>query len=592
MMKRSLALLLAMVMVLSMLPMSIWAEGQSTAEKNTAYTAPLTQHDHLASGDAHVCEHCVAGTKTGAAAIPEWKPVAANATQLPDKEGHYYLTGNITVKGETLTNTDVVICLNGYTVTAASGERFYTMNEGAKVTVLDCTAKTVTPENENDTGYRAGAMTGATNAAFMLNSTAQLTWYDGILSNNSRSTSYGGAFVIQGTSAVKVYGGQISGNSAKNGGVAFLANNKCSLYAESAYINNNRAENGGVVSIPSWASGVIAFKNCTISGNTATANGGAFYHEGSSYAAGVQLTATGCTFTGNSATATGGVFCGKGGYFTATDCTFTGNSATDHAVISGQGNQVTVTLDGCTLKNNTCAGNNGQDGAVYMSNSTTPLYIQGATYIYDNKNSDSKQANVYLRKENNNPMITIGSAGLKSGALIGITMPNDRLAAQPYASATLNGKLTEQQVAQIFLCDDNKYEAVLDGDRVKIREAGEGHKHCVCGVKGCTAHDQVKCQPWTKTDTMPNENGHWYLTQDLNNVKAAVLDGADVVVCLNGKTVTAKSGERYYTLKNSSKLTIMDCGPYQQEAKTGLLTGATNTGFMFEDNKNNKSELN
>ena len=98
-MKKLIAQLLAMVMVLSMLPMSIWAEGQSTAEKNTAYTAPLTQHDHLASGDAHVCEHCVAGAKTGAEAIPEWKPVAANATTLPTTAGHYYLTGNITVKG-------------------------------------------------------------------------------------------------------------------------------------------------------------------------------------------------------------------------------------------------------------------------------------------------------------------------------------------------------------------------------------------------------------------------------------------------------------------------------------------------------------
>lgn len=1018
MMKRSFALLLAMVMVLSMLPMNILAEGQSTAEKNTQYTAPLTQHDHLASGDAHVCEHCVAAGKTGAEATPAWTAVAANATTLPTEAGHYYLTGNITVNGVELTNADVVICLNGYTVTAKSGQRFYTLKNGAVLTVLDCTAKTVTPDPnvKNDTGYRAGKFHGATTTAIMFdktsnaNSNAQLYWYDGILDGNNGGTAV--VMSIQAKGSAYMYGGQVSnntstgsapiyldtkdntfeaenvnfvGNSVKSNGGVFNSNGKvtvtdCVITGNSAGTGgvyygsgSNKAGNGfiatrctiekntandysvacgtgkgvrvvldscritentctgddGAIRVPNNGTPLIVKGNtyiygnvntagaarniylqkdgngnhpvitvegltsgakigislaadrleaskvlskalggsltreqvieyfysddatymvdlvddkltlaqghvhtahingtcgCTghnndlylplsknaafptsgnyyleeeytltdnvplatgtlnlclngqtlklngkrfnisgdatlnitdckaktdattgvytagsitggtngvfqmngdtdssgkksyvniyegiitgnvrttthasvafierkatfnlfggeISGNTvgadgadsgvgrggtiylqdstvtfnmyggkitgnhgvkngtyggygaaifsrdpatinilggeisnndAAATGGAIYAKnggkitvknakisdntatgsgGAIYANKCTLTLENAEITGNSASSGGAIYA-TGGTLTVKNTKITGNTATTYSAICGSGGSIKITLDGAEVTGNTATGNSSgyTGGAIYIPNNSALITVQGATKVTGNQGG-----NVYLQKEGNgnHPMIAVGT-GLSDDARISIFMPTARLTAEPYASGVLNGALTKAQAEQIFSCDNTEYEVTLDEekDQLLVCEAGEGHKHCVCGVEGCTAHDQVKCQPWTKTDTMPNENGHWYLTQDLNNVKAAVLDGADVVVCLNGKTVTAKSGERYYTLNNSSKLTIVDCGPTHDQPSTGLLTGATNTGFMFQDNKANKSELN
>ena len=1028
MIKRSLALLLALVMVLSMLPMNILAEGQSTAEKNTAYTAPLTQHAHAASGDAHICEHCVEGGKTGAAAIPEWKAWDSTNTTLPSAAGHWYLVGDADGKmtvtsanAPKLNNVEIVICLNGVEVTAKGGaERFYEMQAGGKLTILDCTAHTVTPADENDTGYRAGKLVDAGNTAFQFNSNSnaetKVTWYDGILHSNKKA-AVGAAMVLQGSGKVDMYGGEVSGNqgSGTNSAPIYLGTANNLFYAEDVnFIGNSSGNNGGVFC---GYDGVAELKNCLFRGNSAK-NGGVFSNADLTRSNGLTVTATGCTFTGNSATTNGGVFAGKKGYFTATSCTFTDNaasrggvfdgnagrfnaysctmernSANDYSVVSGTGGGVSVLLDSCRITNNTCTGD---DGAVYVPNNTTPLTIQGDTYIYGNVNTAGAARNVYLKKDGNHPvitvgtlksgakigisvaadrlgventlskaiggtltrnqvaeyfysdnsqymidlvddkleliaghthvnhmsgtctvtgctghenvkylplkasdpfptsgnyyleegyklksvvelstgtlnlclhgqtltieknkgarfklsgdavlnitdcqaktdgttgaytagkitgadasvfymtgdttgkhatvniyegiitenirtsyhasvaflqngsilnlfggeiykntvgadgadngvgrggtiylqdhtvafnmyggkvtgnsavkngnkgghgaaiysmnggtvniqggeisgntaaasggaiyakggnvtvknakvfgntaatgsaiygagsgvqitldnaqitgntanatgttygaiytpnngakiivqgatqitgntggnvylvmdsnttspnhpMITLGAAGLTGDARIGITMPATRYAAEPYASLTLGGKLTKEQAEKIFFCDDTKYEVTLDQDRLLVRQAGDGHKHCACGVADCTAHELVRCLPWDSSkDTLPDQSGYWYLTGDMT-VKGATLDNKDVHLCLNGKTVTAKSGERFYTLNNSSKLTIMDCGPYQQEAKTGLLTGATNTGFMFQDNKNNKSELN
>ena len=70
--KRLFAMMLVLVMVLSMLPTGVLAEGaeQTMAEKHTLYTVQAS-HDHVAN-DAHICEHCVAAGKTGDDAKPTW----------------------------------------------------------------------------------------------------------------------------------------------------------------------------------------------------------------------------------------------------------------------------------------------------------------------------------------------------------------------------------------------------------------------------------------------------------------------------------------------------------------------------------------
>ena len=492
MMKRTFAMLLALVMVLSLLPMNVVAE--SIAETNTAYAEPLAQHAHAASGDAHICEHCVAAGKTGTAAVPQWQ--ALTGTTLPTASGHYYLTGDITVTNKDLTNADVVLCLNGYTVTASSGKRFYTMKQGAKLTVLDCTAKTVTPENEDDTGYRAGKLVCSTDYGFMFENNsandAVLTWYDGILTGG-RKNGTGGLMSVQGVADVYFYGGQVQDNRT-GGAPIYLSGTNNTFYAENtAFIGNASAGTGGLIS---GYNAPVTMKNCLVKGNSAASTGGVFAGTNA-----LKITLEDCTFIGNTATSNGGVFNGKGGYFKAKNCTFTGNSAIDYSVIAGTGSGVQVELDSCRITDNRCVNSSG---AVFVPNNSTPLTVKGNTYIYGNTRQDGSQANVHLQNDANGnyPVLTVG--GLTTGAKIGINLSSTRLANSKVLSKALGGSMTRAQVIEYFYSDDASYMIDLADDKLVL---AQGHVHTAhlsgCADSSCIGHENNLYLPWTDGTSLP-----------------------------------------------------------------------------------------
>ena len=153
--KRILAMLLAVIMVVGVLPMSVFAEG-STAEEHTKYE-PQSAHTDA----AHICEHCIAAGKSEAEATITWTPWGDDAgeTNLPNTAGHYYLTKDMSVKTAEITSGHVVLCLNGKTVTASgtagnANDRFYTLKNAGSVTILDCTAHV--EEVEGQQVYKAG----------------------------------------------------------------------------------------------------------------------------------------------------------------------------------------------------------------------------------------------------------------------------------------------------------------------------------------------------------------------------------------------------------------------------------------------------
>ena len=132
MVKRILSMLLAVALVIGVLPLDVFAEG--TAQKHTKYET-LAEHD----SSKHVCEHCVAADETITAA-PSWIAWGDDSTEknLPTAAGHYYLTRNMDVQKVDLT-ADVVLCLNGKTVTCAgtytsASDRFYYL-KGTKISL-------------------------------------------------------------------------------------------------------------------------------------------------------------------------------------------------------------------------------------------------------------------------------------------------------------------------------------------------------------------------------------------------------------------------------------------------------------------------
>lgn len=597
MMKRSLALLLAMVMVLSMLPMNILAEGQSTAEKNTAYTEPLAQHAHAASGDAHICEHCVAAGKTGADAVPEWQPIASDATTFGREAGHYYLTGDMVNMEQTSVDKDVVLCLNGHTIKPKAGKYLFRLYSNAKLTILDCTAKTVTPENDSDTGYRAGKIYGATTTVFLFDSSnrnAQLYWYDGILEDNAGtvmsiqvktdSTSH--------AAAVHMYGGQISGNTSTGNGPIYLGHAQTSFEAENVkFVDNSAAGNGGVFT---GYNAVVEVTDCLFQGNSAK-YGGVFCNANTGAASGLKVTATGCTFTGNSATEAGGVYWGRAGNLNATGCTFTGNSAKDYAAIAGTASGVKVTLDGCTIENNTCTGSTG---AVYVANSTTPLTIKGKTVIYNNTGKDGVQANVYLKEngDGNYPVITVADS-LGAGTKVGVTLNETRMGQSLAVSPVLGGKLTREQVIAYFYADNTGYMVDLDTTADKLVLA-QGHVHTAhldaCSVTGCTGHENNLYLPLTAGMAFPT-SGNYYLEGEYTLADNVPLSTGTLNLCLNGQTL--KLNGKRFNISGDATLNITDCKAKTEDNvyTAGKITGGTNGVFQMSgdtDSSGKKSYVN
>ena len=190
-MKRFLSALLALVMVLSMLPLAVSAAGEHS--------------------DSHKCEKC---NKT--VTWTAW----TSTTTLPTS-GHYYLTGDVTVSAQTVAS-NLCLCLNGYTIHGTQNNKTFAVAATDKyIAIMDCTAAVVDGE------YKAGRITGGKNTTsaggtiYVGNANNKLYFYDGIIEGNQVYYGGGGIAIANSSSSTKYgsvyfYGGEIRNNLAKN----------------------------------------------------------------------------------------------------------------------------------------------------------------------------------------------------------------------------------------------------------------------------------------------------------------------------------------------------------------------------------------
>lgn len=255
-MKRFLSALLALVMVLSMLPLAVSAAGEHS--------------------DSHKCEKC---NKT--VTWTAW----TSTTTLPTS-GHYYLTGDVTVSAQTVAS-NLCLCLNGYTIHGTQNNKTFAVAATDKyIAIMDCTAAVVDGE------YKAGRITGGKNTTsaggtiYVGNANNKLYFYDGIIEGNQVYYGGGGIAIANSSSSTKYgsvyfYGGEIRNNLAKNasgtyvnGGGIWVGNNgKC--YVTGGKITGNQGLRGG--GIYCGTNATLAVKNATVSGNFASELGGGVY---------------------------------------------------------------------------------------------------------------------------------------------------------------------------------------------------------------------------------------------------------------------------------------------------------------------------
>ena len=592
--KRIFAMLLAVCMIVAMLPMNVLA---GAAEDHTKYEA-LTAHDDA----KHICEHCIAAGKSAAEATVTWTAWGEGKTTLPTAAGHYYLTADLKVTAATISSGHVVLDLNGKTVTAngTSGntaDRFYNVNSSASLTIVDCTAS-----GEGDT-YKAGKFTGASNIAFNTSnssstkSTGKITVYDGIFEKNASAVT-GNVFLITGSSSLYVYGGRFAENEATGKGAGVIYGNTGSnhIYLENAVFYKNVAGYGGAVyhagnkvdAVPN----TVKVVNCVFDSNTATGSTGAALCFGNNAVVSVE----GSTFTNNTANTAGGAIriTGTTSALTVKDSTFTGNQGKGGAGAIWAGG--TVTLENVTIKENVSKGTDiiTGKGAVTLGDkdastkAAQTLTIKGNTQIVDNTDGAGAQCNVYMTNGTDKIVVSNLAAAAKisvAGAL------NDVLTDAMADAETVKGS---------FLADDEALQVGAKDDKLVLELAPVEAKHTDAAhtCEHCSATTTWTAWGEDKT-TLPTAAGHYYLTADLS-VTTAEITAGHVVLCLNGKTVTAKgtdgnANDRFYTLKNDGSLTITDCTATGTGASytAGTFTGGSASGFMFyNDNTNTTGSLN
>ena len=299
--KRLLALLLAVVLTVSCLPHVVLAEGVQSEEQEQETTLELVEettteevvqetttetvvvpepHSH---SDAHVCEDCEDNTVTWT----KWE----KTNELPTTTGHYYLTVDVKVsKFWNVSDTnDVVLCLNGFTVDAQGKSCIYRLDKNAKRTNSDCTAYTDAEGN-----YVAGALTGGKEqdrgAIIHADNYACFRMFGGKLTNGlntqaASATGYsGGAIHARGNATVYLKDCEVSGNhtTAEGGAICLRETNAvgdtgATVYCENVTFKNNVADRKGGVIFLNNAKNSVTLKNCTVEGNSSKGSGGAIY---------------------------------------------------------------------------------------------------------------------------------------------------------------------------------------------------------------------------------------------------------------------------------------------------------------------------
>ena len=232
-------------------------------EKMIAILEWTTEQVALAAGTGHTHPICGSTCEDGNHNNVTWTG-ARDVTGL-QADGHYYLMRDVTVSETWHPADGVVLCLNGYSITATTRSiNVIEVDKGKTFTLTDCTGGgTVT----HDTGMRGRGVKVL----------GTFNMYGGNITGNATSGNYNdgntlgaGVYVATG-STFNMYGGKITGNTGYSAGGG--------VYVDYTYSDEWRA--------------VFNMSGGEISGNTSSSSGGGVYVNGGSF------TMSGGSITGN-----------------------------------------------------------------------------------------------------------------------------------------------------------------------------------------------------------------------------------------------------------------------------------------------------
>ena len=561
-----LSILLSICMVVTWMPAGVWADTNEGGVSSDLQSNEASTHsDHPICGAS--CSH----GKDAGHNLPEDKTwTGVSDLSKITEAGYYYLTDDVILTDTWKPANDVVLCLNGKTITETGNYSAIEVESTATFTLTDC-----------QNGEQQGKVThdNAQNYGVYVNS-GMFNMYNGKISGNSGIN--GGGVFIQNNGKFNMFGGEISNNSAGNGGGAYVGSGAFTMTGGSI-TGNTATTNGGGVYVNS---GMFVMTGGSISQNIANSTGdggGVFVNYNGTF----NMSDSGL-ITGNTAYRGGGVCVDrtpnsnyyKPGNFMMSSGTIKDNNATygGGVYVSGK-----FTMSSGEISSNKATG---KAGGVYV-NDDSEFKISGAPKITNNTLNNNITSNAYLTdppKGKTGVTITISSA-LTNGANIGVTLAQGH--SETIATGANNNDLQ-------YFHSDGSYSFVLDSDNIKLSNGTtptpQAHEHPICG-KTCSHTDNDKhtnVVSWVGVSNLDSimagtaENpNYYYLTNNVTittATEAPALDSSvsswkmyygwdapdNVVLCLNGYDITMENPAEY-TSKNvdviriTGNFTLTDC---------------------------------
>ena len=191
---------------------------------------------------------------------------------------------------------------------------------------------------------------------------------------------------------------------------------------------------------------------------------------------------------------------------------------------------------------------------------STGLTVSGDVKITGNTDKDGEANNVYLVSGNT---ITVGGALTGGPASIGVTTAST-IANEDYLAIARGGSKYTLKEGDLdaFTSDNTAYGKQLLGNSVVFTN-GALHIHAVCGTKDCkdSGHGNELWQPISDESGLRNATagGHYYLTNNIQLYTNAWTPKNGVVLCLNGKSITANGSFDAITVPKGVTFTLTDC---------------------------------
>lgn len=527
------------------------------------------------------CEHCKREVEWGL-----WDSIDS----LPVMKGHFKLTGNLFLSGESTIEDDehVILDLNGCKVESAYGERVFNMfGDNSHLTILD--------QSEGKTGSLVSTGTPGGGGVIWMRA-GGVDMYSGTIDASGVVTPwYGAAVQIYQGQTFNMYGGTIIGGTAQaeipSGYDGVFGGIGAGVYvAEKATFNMY----GGVIRDgKAWGySGKDAERTEGAGANLFVAEQGVANIEGGEILNGVSDGFAGNVWVGNDATLNmkGGRIAGGSVVRSVAQGGMHGGNVT----VAGRG---TFNFSGGEIVNGTCM-NSGGNVALYGTMNMSGGMIASGKHVEGDKFETAKQ----IRVDDENMFIVNATFNMSGGQVAGhvevVDTGLDEKGEYQGCTVTLSGTANISGGLQGMTLHDGdvvKFTKLESGAEVWITGKGYistatarenanyvhsdygvniihtknklfvGEIHCVCGglnrkhYGDCDGSD-LEWLPWTDTKELPTKTGNWYLTNNVSvGEQQGIFGGSTICLDLKGYLVQGQSGCRVYnTYGGGINLTITD----------------------------------